>query len=154
MLKYLRIAVTALCLTACVLLVALWVRSYSRADYAHCPWRVPRMLMVDSYLGRVSVYTQEEYPYVDMPLPSGWGFGTYSIDFIAQENKRGALDYWLYTSDPWGWYVRFPHWLPVLTTAVVGATCGLFKQRSFSLRTLLIATTLVAAGLGLIVLLN
>jgi hypothetical protein len=27
MLKYLRIAVTALCLTACVMLVALWVRS-------------------------------------------------------------------------------------------------------------------------------
>jgi hypothetical protein len=29
MLMYLRIAVTALCLTACVLLVALWVRSYT-----------------------------------------------------------------------------------------------------------------------------
>ena len=28
MLKYLRIAVTALSLTACVLLIALWVRSY------------------------------------------------------------------------------------------------------------------------------
>ena len=32
MLKYLRIAVTALSLTGCVLLVALWVRSYSRFD--------------------------------------------------------------------------------------------------------------------------
>jgi hypothetical protein len=32
MLKYLRIAVTALCLTACVLLVALWVRSYWRIE--------------------------------------------------------------------------------------------------------------------------
>jgi hypothetical protein len=32
MLKYLRIAVTALSLTACVLLVALWVRSCSRND--------------------------------------------------------------------------------------------------------------------------
>jgi len=32
MLNYLRIAVTALCLTACVLLVALWVRSYRRLD--------------------------------------------------------------------------------------------------------------------------
>ena len=28
--RYLRIAVTALSLTACVLLIALWVRSYSR----------------------------------------------------------------------------------------------------------------------------
>jgi hypothetical protein len=33
MIKYLRIAVTALCLTACVLLVALWVRSYWRSDW-------------------------------------------------------------------------------------------------------------------------
>jgi hypothetical protein len=32
MLKYLRIAVTALGLTACVLLVALWVRSYWWVD--------------------------------------------------------------------------------------------------------------------------
>ena len=32
MLKYLRIAVTALSLTACVLLIALWVASYSRLE--------------------------------------------------------------------------------------------------------------------------
>src|SRR5688500_9247981 len=32
MLKYLRIAVTALSLTACVMLIALWVRSYSRTE--------------------------------------------------------------------------------------------------------------------------
>ena len=32
MLKYLRIAVTALSLTACVLLIAMWVRSYLRLD--------------------------------------------------------------------------------------------------------------------------
>jgi hypothetical protein len=32
MLKYLRIAVTALSLTACVLLIALWVRSYWLRD--------------------------------------------------------------------------------------------------------------------------
>ena len=32
MLKYLRIAVTALSLTACVLLIALWVRSYWSRD--------------------------------------------------------------------------------------------------------------------------
>jgi hypothetical protein len=34
MLKYLRIAVTALSLTACVLLIALWVRSYWNTDPA------------------------------------------------------------------------------------------------------------------------
>jgi hypothetical protein len=32
MLHYLRIAVTALNLTGCVLLIALWVRSYSRTE--------------------------------------------------------------------------------------------------------------------------
>jgi hypothetical protein len=33
MLKYLRIAVTALSLTVCVLLIALWVRSYQPMDW-------------------------------------------------------------------------------------------------------------------------
>jgi hypothetical protein len=37
MLKYVRIAVTALSLTACVLLVALWVRSYWHFDYPEGP---------------------------------------------------------------------------------------------------------------------
>src|SRR5688572_13455006 len=36
MLKYLRIAVTALSLTACLLLIALWVRSYSYGDGVCC----------------------------------------------------------------------------------------------------------------------
>ena len=37
MLKYLRITVTALSLTASVLLIALWVRSYRSIDLLCCP---------------------------------------------------------------------------------------------------------------------
>jgi hypothetical protein len=56
--KYLRIAVTALSLTACVLLIALWVRSTYTRDLASLG-----EVTVASMPGRVILYT----------LPNGGG---------------------------------------------------------------------------------
>ncbi len=44
-----------------------------------------------------------------------------------------------------------PHWIVALVAALVGALPWALKIRRFSLRTLLIATTLVAVVLGLAV---
>ena len=84
MLKYLRIAVTGLSLTACVFLIALWVRSWQ--DY--------------------------------MPRPNSH----YSLEVVAS------------------------HWILILAFAIFAAMPWI----RFSLRTLLIATTLVAVVLGLL----
>jgi hypothetical protein len=151
MLKYLRIAVTALSLTACVLLIALWVRSYSWSDWANCPLRSPSMLIVNSFDGRLSLYAGERVPYRTGFFPSGWDYDSYSVAQIAPSSLKRARPYWDCSFDQYGWYILFPYWLPVLTTAVIGAGFGLRKQWRFSLRTLLIATTLVAVALGVIV---
>jgi hypothetical protein len=79
---------------------------------------------------------------------------------------------WLYTSESlaasnqafehpiFGWddddypstfMAYFPHWLPALLLASVAAAPWIHWSRRFSLRTLLITTTLVTVVLGLIV---
>src|SRR5687768_3812851 len=55
MLKYLRIAVTALCLTACVLLIALWVRSYWYEDLMRGPFVKSKQLRFHSEVGWLSL---------------------------------------------------------------------------------------------------
>ena len=50
--------------------------------------------------------------------------------------------------------VLIPYWLPVLISGVFAATPWIKWSRGFSLRTLLIGTTLVAVGLGLVVALS
>jgi hypothetical protein len=50
-LKYLRIAVTALSVTACVLLIALWVRSYWWVDKLHVAyWYYAGSMQGDMYV--------------------------------------------------------------------------------------------------------
>jgi hypothetical protein len=55
MLKYLRIAVTALSLAACVVMIALWVRSYTWTDAIR--WRVSETgnLLLNSAPGKLSL---------------------------------------------------------------------------------------------------
>jgi hypothetical protein len=47
--------------------------------------------------------------------------------------------------------LSLPHWFLVAVVGTIGAIPWITNARRFSLRTLLIATTLVAVGLGLIV---
>ncbi len=51
MLKYLPIAVTALCLTACVLLIVLWVRSYWWLDAVNLPYTNTKSVYLVSLQG-------------------------------------------------------------------------------------------------------
>jgi hypothetical protein len=51
-----RIAVTALCLTACVLLVALWVRSYWRADVVYGTFSSEKVFSISTTAGGVAVH--------------------------------------------------------------------------------------------------
>jgi hypothetical protein len=48
--------------------------------------------------------------------------------------------------------VVFPHWFPILITAICATLAATYSDRSrFSLRTFLIATTLIALVLGTVV---
>jgi hypothetical protein len=115
MLKHLRIAVTALSLTAGVLLVALWVRSYWDTDPAEVIG-IPVWLMN----GTLRVYDP-------FPPPANLG------------------DDGIYFGDA---SIGFPIWMLVIGAITVAATPWL--RWRFSLRTMLIATTLVAVALAAI----
>ena len=142
MLKHLRIAVTALSLTACVVLVTLWVRSYSYWDGlvyggsdSDCT--------LHSESGGLRIYYRRNLPYT---FETGFESGP------ADKQWRWHLDFDLsYHEHPGFYMVCFPHWMPALVLAAVAAIPWLRWSKRFSLGTLLIATTLIAVGLGIIV---
>jgi hypothetical protein len=147
MLKYLRIAVTAVGLTACVLLVALWVRSYWRLDGISMPITTTRKVEVWSGGARV------EFRMADYGGPSGpssrWNVVSLSrqevLDYVKAAGIKRETRYFGRTQSGF----LLPIWLFVLV-AITMATAALLPWQ-FSLRTLLIAMTLVAVGLGVIV---
>jgi hypothetical protein len=143
--RKLRIAWSVLCGIACVLLIVLWVRSHRWVDQVFVP------------------VTQTGYICLGS-MPDAFGVG------LTGESPSGTLEKismptiaWLFatsegTDNPWSGATMFsisaggvtmPYWFGVLLSVAIG-TAPWFAWR-FSLRTLLIATTLVAAALGLIV---
>jgi hypothetical protein len=166
-----RIAVSALCLLVCVGVVVLWLRSYSWHDEAHCPlpgesvnpsqWRTvrlrdettfkpsPRMLMVFSGRGSLSLYAGEQVPGRSGAFPWGWGADTYYIGDTVSTGR--PMQKWYFSSNKYGRSVRFPHWVPALVFGALAAAFGIRTPYRFSLRTMLIVTTLVAVVLGAVV---
>jgi hypothetical protein len=144
MLKYPRIAVTALSLTACALLVALWVRSYWWIDVIMrgTTSRNTTVVAISSNYGGVVFYRVVEPNWVIPPeMINRWG---YSSDKAAPGNP---LFDWTVSSRETR--VEFPIWVPALLAASLAAAPWI--RWRFRLRTLLIATTLVAVGLGILV---
>jgi hypothetical protein len=152
-LRYLRIAFSATCLIACVLLIVLWVRSYSSEDYLY--WNIVghRTVLVGSTHGRLVAYTAlfESKPgarfrlldKVGIALATRWTeverlLSCDSYSPILAANYRALV---------------VSHWIMVLVTGTLAAMLGLRRpyRLRFSLRTLLIAMTLVAVVLGLAV---
>jgi hypothetical protein len=136
MLKDLRIAVTALSLTACALLIALWVRSMYSRDLASLG-----DVTVASMPGRIILYT----------LPNGggpWRLEDHPKYAAVLEAVAGVPIAFGNVSA--GSYVTAPYWFLVVVSAAIGALLQWRHPYRFTVRTLLIATTLVALGLGII----
>jgi hypothetical protein len=145
-LHYVRIAVTALSLTACVLLVALWVRSYYVADLITGHTSNAHKVVVTSFWGRLGLMVAPER--ARLAVDADIKLRRYEIgEWIAVPKKVGTLGFSAYSGE-YGINVASPHWF-------LATLAGLFAlvpwMRRFSLRTLLIATTLVAVGLGIVV---
>jgi hypothetical protein len=143
MLKYLRIAVTALSLMACVLLVALWVRSYWVQDVVYGWFPFPGYLQINSSCGDIKVIAnaekQEAMWQYNSRAPKALGPNWY---FKWEQHAR------------FGWWldITIPHWYLLLALAGSAAILWVSWSRRFSLRTLPIATTLIAVALGMVVL--
>jgi hypothetical protein len=136
--RKLRIAISAVCGIICLLLVALWVRSYWRYDMA---WWIESKDIVWSFSSNKGLLHVERGS-VKSKASARWGFVTHYRTYDYHP-YFGSFHY-EFAGDK---YVLFPHWLPLL----VGTSLALspWLRWRFSLRTLLIAITLVAVVLGL-----
>jgi hypothetical protein len=125
-----------------VLLIVLWVRSYWICDVAYGGFGFPGYLQIDSNHGDIKLIANAEF------TPPKWSY-TSCVPSVNDQVWFIKLD----TKSTFGWLLNLsiPHWFSVGVTASIAAASWFGWARNFSLRTLLIATTLVAVALGLVV---
>lgn len=137
--RKLRITFSAACGIVCLLLIALWVRSYWWADLINVDAPSPLAIQLTSARGitTASIYKSEQgWDWVRVPpeyFPIG---GSEKCSFQLYELK-GV------------WTIMAPHWFSELLSATFAVVPWL--RWRFSLRTLLIAITLMAVVLGVLV---
>jgi hypothetical protein len=126
----------------CGLLIALWVRSYSWTDQLSGPLFQLGILQVSSIRGGLVAQVNPHRPGYQ------WNVDHYyrNRPWVARLPFRFGGEF---RRIPNG--LTMPHWFLVLVVGSVAAILWTPWSRRFSLRTLLIATTLVAIVLGLMI---
>jgi hypothetical protein len=123
----------------CVLLIALWVRSYWSIDVLTGPDISNRLIVLNSNSSGITLASYESAH----PAISSW-----RITALSPLTSRRSNFLFTIAKGPQVYGVQMPHWFAAtLFTALAAAPWIRFR---FSLRTLLIVTTLIAVGLGLI----
>ncbi len=144
--RKLRIAWSVACGFACVLLIALWVRSYRWEDalvWVQGPTR--NVFSVGSMYGWVQLMYEPGGDSEEMLLPRFCRLQRPPARSLKSVPSFALTANAAFTS------IRFPIWVLVLLAAAIGTTSWLRFSCRFSLLRLLIATTLVAVVLGLAV---
>ncbi len=130
-----------------VLLIALWVRSCSRADIVAAPLSHSWYFVVGSPPGSLGVVIYKQNA-------SGWVIDTESIDDFRRDSDAVAA-----FPDNWGRFIHmnvgppittFPDWFLIAISVVASAVPWLPWSNRFRLRTLFV-WMLIAVGLGVIV---
>ena len=99
----LGITASAVCLTACSLLIWLWARSYSFKDIAFGPVTPTRIVAAESIRGRVNIQMY------DSRGSAPWGVESWS-----RQTRQFGIDM------PRGFLFGLPHWFLVLLAASLG----------------------------------
>src|SRR5262245_22850594 len=138
--RKLRIAWSMVWGVVAVLLIVLWVRSYSWDDCGSVHIPLMNWLGFRSNNGAETVYINiiQSFQFELVSHPAN-----HLLDSVPNYHGFGILHY-----SP-SLAVRVPHWLSVLFVSALGTLPWL--RCRFTLRTLLVATTLIAIVLGLIV---
>jgi hypothetical protein len=145
--RKLRIAWSVAWGVVCALLVVLWVRSSHHAESIYIP-------VAGSYeFSCYSEYGSVQFDIID------YGTGEFALDSEEIEPMgyvppgQGFWWYLGFAVDSWpgGSVVMLPYWLICGVSVCIVIAPWIRLSNRFSLRTLLIATTLVAVMLGLIV---
>jgi hypothetical protein len=142
MARSLRIAVSVFFAVVCVGSLVWWVTSYRVMHSLDLPLTNSNSMLIQSRTGQLVITL--------LPDPADWELRKYPIpsDWI----PRDIAIRWQRPIRRWGrTTLVFPHWFLAFVLAILTATpwAPSFKWR-FSLRTLLIAFTLVAVLLGLV----
>jgi hypothetical protein len=139
--RKLRISFSAVYGIICLLVIALWVRSYFifDTDYLRLPWRV---FSIQSIRGESVLWTTR--------VPGDFEVLLSTIRFSDHlQAQRGHALGFGGRIHPGGFVAKFPCWFPVLL-ATLAAAAPWFNWR-FSVRALLTATSLFALLFGLVV---
>jgi hypothetical protein len=150
--RKLRIAWSVSCGLAAALLIVLWVRSYRWHDNCSGHVGVP-FLVIQSSRGELGIglmkSPSDSYPLWSITSEQADGKRLWShmedqppLSLVGMRYQHFAPIMTLFA-------VRY--WLPVLLTAMLVCVPWIDRATRFSLRTLLIATTAVAAVLGMII---
>jgi hypothetical protein len=141
--RKLRIAFSAVCGGLCLLMILLWVRSYwAPQSFAGLGYNGV------SKRGVIAAFRAKPIRKFDVDLGySVIRFGVPVADFAPLHGRLGFYKLW----DKKLWILQIPYWSLVAMTIMFSAVPWANWSRRFSLRTLLIATTLVAILMGLIV---
>jgi hypothetical protein len=137
-LKYLRIAWSVACGILCLLVIALWIRSYWVDDCLRGQVPVAGALQFNSIYGAVTLNVSPSLS------ESNWKWNSSKPNL---HSSRWRFRY--YPSTISWYYIAAPHWFLAVVSFTLAAIPW-FRWR-FSLRTLFIAMTLVAVLLGAIV---
>jgi hypothetical protein len=145
--RKLRIAWSVFFGILCLLLIALWVRSYWWVDNITCPTQ--RLVVLRSMIGTMSV---NAYPqWLSKPGPSAREWERTSTKVTLLPRHPTPIEQWAFHHDQNNLFITWPYWFVVVLIAVLTGVPWIRWPKQFSLRTLLIAATVIAAVLGLAV---
>jgi hypothetical protein len=150
MLHYLRIAVTALSLTACVLLIALWVRSYWWFTHFGNEYYISCVVADGVFQSNWYRNPSENAWYIDNTRMEDFNRMAYGGPTRPVDSAPALLPNFAFGP----FWLVIPVWFLVIVAVAIAVSPWVSRLRRFSLRTLLIATTLVAVGMGIVVALS
>ena len=138
----LRIAVSAVCGILCVLVMVLWLRSYWWDESWNVRFSATTYLHFGSDEGVLFLGNNSA-----LPMPPNYHRETPGL----YSDQQGLIKTPALLFDAGDYQIGIPYWLTLLVTASFAVSPWLRLSNRFSLRTLLIATTLIAVLLGLVV---
>jgi len=160
LLRCLRIFATVVSLVTCLLLIALWVRSYWRQDCVHLRLSNTVALGVVSLKGRI-IFIADAQPVDRRPGLPRCGIESaqandWHLQWMGERIQRATFGFSLQrlSSGVFGFSLQSPHGHLVLLIGSMAAMLLIRRPYRFSLRTLLIVMTLIALGLGILAILN
>jgi hypothetical protein len=146
LIRSLKTAFSVTCGVACVLLIVFWVRSYWWRDLLYLNLTTPTAYAVCTSKGELVLLRSYD---------GNRGQGQVLVLRELPSNQRRPLLWYAEkiegrTRDA----ISLPLWMPVLLSTTFAVIPWIPWSKRFSLRTLLIATTLVAVMLGVIIVLS